>query len=362
MATNAIHEMISAYAAGCMDKKNLKAFREYVEEGGELPVGELGELQNVVALLPVILELEKPSPALKDKVAKRLISLQDEIKEKIKTTKQRTQSSPKTIVESTEPGEETEELKLTAPTKSTSFETIPPPPAHTTQAGPQTRGTEFYETAKRGNPPPPTKTYDLPPRSLRDLESDMASSSSIKYLWAAVVLSFLILLAGIIILYYSNGEYESKITSLEQRINSLQDEVTSARDFVNRYDELIEFMTYEDIQIFSLSPVDETASGSGKFMVSFLHREGLLELKEMPTLGTNQAFQVWLISDGRSYSIGSFVPSRAQRYIPVENIPYLPKNKIDMVRVTIEPLTGSDLPQGPAVLFGSINGAAESRR
>jgi hypothetical protein len=162
--------------------------------------------------------------------------------------------------------------------------------------------------------------------------------------------------------YYSNGEYESKIASLEQRINSLQEDITSTRDFVNRYDELIEFMTYEDIQIFSLSPVDETASGSGKFMVSFLHREGLLELKDMPTLGTNQAFQVWLISDGRSYSIGTFVPSRAQRYIPVENIPYLPKNKIDLVRVTIEPLTGSDLPQGPAVLFGSINGTAESRR
>jgi anti-sigma-K factor RskA len=120
-------------------------------------------------------------------------------------------------------------------------------------------------------------------------------------------------------------------------------------------------MTYEDIQIFSLSPVDETTSGSGKFMVSFLHREGLLELKDMPTLGTNQAFQVWLISDGRSYSIGSFVPSRTERYIPIENIPYLPKNKIDMVRVTIEPLTGSDLPQGPAVLFGSINGTAGSR-
>lgn len=70
MAANAIHEMISAYAAGCMDKKNFKTFREYMYEGGELPVGELGELQNVISLLPVILELENLIPLLKTRLLK----------------------------------------------------------------------------------------------------------------------------------------------------------------------------------------------------------------------------------------------------------------------------------------------------
>jgi hypothetical protein len=345
-----------------MDKKNLKAFREYIEQGGEMPVGELGELQNVVSLLPIILELEKPSPALKDKVAKKLISLQEEIKEKIKTTKQSTRSTAKTIIRNDEPEEESEELNITSPTKSTSFETIQPPSSRSTKTRPHTRGTDFYESAQHVNPPPPTKAYDLPPRTLRDLENgDIASSSSIKYLWAGIVFVFLLLFAGLILLYSSTGEYETKITALEQRINSLQEEVISTREFVNRYDELIEFMTYQDIQIVALSPVDESTSGSGKLMISFLHREALLELKEMPTLGTNQAFQIWLISNGRSYSIGSFVPSGTQRYIPITDIPYLPKNQIDLVRVTIEPLTGSELPQGPAVLFGNVGNGTTGR-
>lgn len=355
MAANAIHEMISAYAAGCMDKKNFKTFREYMSEGGDLPVGELGELQNVISLLPVILELEKPNPAIKDKVAKKLISLQDEIKEKIRITKQSTKTSAKTVVRSLEPEYE-EELNLSTTndeTRQTSFDEVTP----LSPISPPTRGTEFYESAKRVNPPPPTSVYELPPRTLKDIETDN-SSGKIKALWIALGLSFLILLGTIIILQFSSKDYDSQFAALESRINSLQQEVQSTRDLVTRFDELIEFMNYKDIQIIQLSPVDNSTSGYGKLMLSFTHREGLLELSEMPTLGTDQAFQIWLISDGRSYSVGSYVPNRAQKYIPIKDIPYLPKNQVELVRVTIEPLTGSELPQGPAVLFGSVNAAA----
>lgn len=354
MAANAIHEMISAYAAGCMDKKNFKTFREYMAEGGDLPVGELGELQNVISLLPVILELEKPNPAIKDKVAKKLISLQDEIKEKIRVTKQSTKTNARTVVRSLEP-EDDDNINLSIADdeelQPSVNEVLPPPPTSA-----PTRGTEFYESAKRVNPPPPTSVYELPPRTLRDIETDN-SSGKIKTLWVTLGLSFLILLGTIIILQFSSKDYDSQLAALESRINSLQQEVESTGNLVTRFDELIEFMNYSDIQIIQLSPVDNSTSGFGKLMLSFTHREGLLELSEMPTLGTDQAFQVWLISEGRSYSVGSYVPNRAQKYIPIDDIPYLPKNQVELVRVTIEPLTGSELPQGPAVLFGSVGAA-----
>lgn len=356
MASNAIHEMISAYAAGCMDKKNIQTFREYVESGGDLPVGELGELQNVISLLPVILELEKPSPALKDKVAKKLISLQDDIKDKIKTTRQTSaKTNARTVVANVEPDDD-DEIHLTETPEDnnpTSFHTLPPP----TETLPnQTRGTEFYDSAKRVNPPPPTSSYDLPPRSVEDIEKDN-SSGKIRSLWVALAVVFFALLGGLIIVHYSGKNYDIQISGLEQRINDLQQEIVSTREFVDKYDELIEFMMYDDIQIIHLAKVDENVTGSGKLMVSFQHREGLLELNNMPTLGSNQAFQIWLISDGRSYSIGSYVPSRTQKYIRISDIPYLPKNQIELVRVTIEPLTGSELPQGPGVLFGSVETA-----
>lgn len=87
MADKAIYEMISAFASGCMDSENYKYFRNYLLSDGEMPKGELGELQNVISLVPSILETETPNPELKEKVAKKLISLQDEIKLKIKEKK-----------------------------------------------------------------------------------------------------------------------------------------------------------------------------------------------------------------------------------------------------------------------------------
>ena len=377
MASNAIHEMIAAYSAGCIDKKNLQNFREYMESGGDMPVGELGELQNVISLLPVILELEKPSPNLKDKVAKKLIGLQDEIKEKIKITKQRTAATRstevppppphKSIVEEVPPEESrstqtgafdkvepTEErMEFTTPeeltkekTKATTFEDIAPQ---------QTRRTEFRSTGPQPDEPPtPTKRYDLPPRTVDDLESGKARKPIL--IWIAIGLVFAILLAGLIIVYNSSAGYKSQIASLEQRVASLQNEIDKNRGLINKYEDLNRFMNYGDLKVIPLSPIDENTSGSGKLMMSFEHREGLLELNDMPTLGTNQAFQVWLISEGRSFSLGSFVPNMQQKFIEIDDIPYIPKNEIELVRVTIEPLSGSDLPQGPAVLFGAVNG------
>ncbi|MDZ7767241.1 MAG: anti-sigma factor [Melioribacteraceae bacterium] len=363
MASNAIHEMIAACSAGCMDKKNYQNFREYIETGGDIPVRELGELQNVIALLPIILELEKPSPEIKDKVAKKLISLQDEIKEKIKTTKQhtaatraqereKTEAEQKFRTESSEPPRE--KTRLAEPEeevpRETSFETIPPPP----QA--ETRGTEFYESIKpHSQPAPPTQQYELPPRTKKDVDAYQNKVPVV--VWIVIALVFLILSTGLLIVNFSGHDYSQEITALEQRVDQLQQEVNSTQDFIDKNEELIQFMNYEDINVVTLSPIDETTGSTGKLMLSFTHREALLELKGMPSLGADQAFQVWLISDGRSYSLGSYVPSYVQKYIPIDNIPYVPRNEIELVRVTIEPLTGSDIPQGPAVLFGTVNGS-----
>ncbi len=356
MASNAIHEMIAAYAAGCIDKKNHQNFREYMESGGDLPVGELGELQNVISLLPVILELETPNPDLKDKVAKKLISLQGEIKEKIKTTKQNQSKqyghAKKEIVSPTAPTEIPTNLSEPEEetTESNRFTPVTPPSLS------HTRDTDFYDAIRPNNqPPPPTSQYDLPPRSIKDIKSN--KKGKISFTWIAIGLVFIILLAGLIIVYYSTTQYQTQIASLEKELSGIQNELSTSRQFVNKYDKLIQIMNYEDTKIIPLSAANNNTSGNGKLLISFNHREGLLNLNDMPTLGSNQAFQVWLISDGRSYSLGSFVPNPSDKYIEISDIPYIPMNRIELVRVTIEPLSGSNIPQGPAVLLGSVRGS-----
>ena len=83
MAEKAIHEMISAFAAGCIDRNNFVNFKDYIDNGGELPYRELGEMQNLMALIPLILEREKPDPKLKEILANKMMGMQNEINAKI---------------------------------------------------------------------------------------------------------------------------------------------------------------------------------------------------------------------------------------------------------------------------------------
>ena len=80
MADKAIDQMISAFATGCLDRDNFIQFKKYIQKGGEVPRGEIGEQQNVMALIPTILEIEQPDEIIKEQVAKKIIEIQEKIK------------------------------------------------------------------------------------------------------------------------------------------------------------------------------------------------------------------------------------------------------------------------------------------
>jgi hypothetical protein len=72
------NELMYAYTAGCLDYDEMKIF---VDKFKYLNIDkiELGELQNVISFLPVILEPEKPTAYVKDEIAKRLRKYKSEI-------------------------------------------------------------------------------------------------------------------------------------------------------------------------------------------------------------------------------------------------------------------------------------------
>jgi|GEM_PF-693042 len=76
------YEQLQAYALGCLDKNDFRNLRNYIHSGEEYPWQELGEYQNLSALLPSILKIEMPDPQLKDKVARKLYRIRDEIRAK----------------------------------------------------------------------------------------------------------------------------------------------------------------------------------------------------------------------------------------------------------------------------------------
>ncbi len=81
-------ELIRLSTIGCAGKSDLSALSTLMAEDANFPWKELGEYQNLAALLPSVLVLETPGWELKDKVAKKLYELRDEITTKVKEPKQ----------------------------------------------------------------------------------------------------------------------------------------------------------------------------------------------------------------------------------------------------------------------------------
>lgn len=335
MAGEAIHEMMAAFAIGCMDRKNFIQFKDYVDAGGELPEGALGELQNIVSLIPVILEIEQPNPSLKDEVAKKLISLQDEIKERIREEKKKTlfgKTFNSFSKESTRPT-----FQISKLTKSTIVKE--------TEEKPKTK----YEGSVIPENPP---QYITPPQPSAAFRAKEKSGGAIVG-WIALLVS-LILFS--IVGYYSFTSIEALNKQLEEVNHDLtlfRSELSRTNNFVNNYLSFIEFFNYNDVMVINLTSVDPNDKGRARVFLSFDVKEGLIQFKNVKPLPPNQAYQLWAVSKGISYSMGVYNPS-GNEYIHISSFPFIPKENIEMLKITIEPSTGSSTPSIQNYLVGNF--------
>jgi len=111
MEKKKIIDLIKLEVLGCINQKDSEVLHLAKETEVEFPWKELGEYQNLAALLPIALNLEFPAAELKDKVAMKLYEIRDEIKAKLDAKKALEEPEPLVLVE--EPKEvEEEEIHL----------------------------------------------------------------------------------------------------------------------------------------------------------------------------------------------------------------------------------------------------------
>lgn len=82
-----IQDLLPANALGCLSIEDTLNFKSVIDENPDFPWEELGEYQLTASLIPLTLNIESPSPKLKDKIALRLIKLRDEEKAKLEEEK-----------------------------------------------------------------------------------------------------------------------------------------------------------------------------------------------------------------------------------------------------------------------------------
>lgn len=371
MADQIVHEMIAAFSVGCMDRQNFVQFKEYMQQDGELPDGEMGELQNIVAMIPIILDIEKPHPSIKDKVAKRLIEIKDEIKAKIANERKTVATSySKTFTTPTEISEtvsfkSTKSINQTFGTKLTNINLK------------QTKSSkdEFAEYLEKRKtklqnreefipaPLPPAKeeTFEsfrkepdqvIPQKTVtkvdEQLETEEINSSS----WLGILSIIITLLLFTILGYFTftslNKIYNS-IDDLHNEINSMKSQLNAANNFVENYSALVEFFNYKDISVTNLQAANDSLQFSAKLLLSFNEKAGLIQFKNPRNLPAGKVYQLWAIRRSQFIPMGIFQPSGSE-FLRITQFPPMPKEQIDFFKVTIENAGGSEFPSSDVVL------------
>jgi hypothetical protein len=84
-------DLIQAKALGCLDPEDDVLLDKLMKEDKNFPWEELGQYQNLVAFLPILLDIEAPDPEVKDNVARELYELGEKLKaEKVEEVEQNT--------------------------------------------------------------------------------------------------------------------------------------------------------------------------------------------------------------------------------------------------------------------------------
>jgi hypothetical protein len=332
MADKAIDQMISAFAAGCLDKNNFIQFKKYIQKGGEVSKGEIGEQQNVMSLIPTILEIEKPDLEIKEEVAKKIIEIQEKIK---------TRDLNKLAVEpevDSEPPPEGPFGQKDIP-KDTQKEELIQKPLH---------DTDIPRPTSSG--PPVTK------------ETVTVKTRSSLVPWTLVIFMLTVLIIATVYFMKLNSDLEEQVIKIKNQLVGFQSEIANTNEFINDHLELIEFFNYKDVRIVNLLPIDETGGAWGRLLISFSSGEGLLQLKNMPALDSDEVYQLWMVSKDVTYPLSSIITRGGVRYYKISNIPYIPAEDVNLFRITKEARAGAIIPEGTAYLYGIFLKEPKKRR
>ncbi|HSD62572.1 MAG TPA: anti-sigma factor [Ignavibacteriaceae bacterium] len=422
-------ELIFAGVLGCLDLSDQTKLNEYIKSRGELPPN-VGEFQNIAAMLPVILTPESPDPQLKDKVARKLYRIKDEVRsrstgesvsaedfyknsrrdrqsllsgssiepEKSAPEEKRNEPEVKEIVKPPLPDSKDEKLitETKEPVIPEEFETVTPLRS-TFESFKSTRekvleGNFSEEGEEKKSPEIKTEpkipagekiktseriiTKDKIPHKTAAKELSYYKKATTKergkilekayrkkpstietpvgnkplYLWIAVSV-FVILFLAVAVIYLN---FSSEIKNLQLNNESLRQRLNDLSVKFSNTQEIQDFIESPDAKIINLKGTGINPEGKGKLIISLSQNKGYLQLSDMPVLGNDKSYQLWVqLPSGGYYSLGVYNPAGRIQYFPF-NIPQSVIENINEFIVTEESSGGAARPGNKEFLSGSF--------
>jgi anti-sigma-K factor RskA len=433
-------DLIYAGVLGCLDRADQTKLSAYIASGGELPAN-IGELQNIAAMLPIILQAETPDPDLKDKVARKLYRIKDQIRAKSTGEKAATNTAevfyknsrlnrkPTATEEKLSPsvaeeskGEENPQVPEVVDKKAPAIETkkellkegisseIKAPEVQSADFEPVTPSRNTFESFKstrekvlEGNfddipeekgeikeeekpeakiptrekiktyervitkekPSYKTSAKEVPYGKISTKERGKSFERAYKRRYMTeetpnkktgmnfwlVISFFVILLLALTVLYLN---FSSEIKDLKTTNDTLRQQVTDLSVKFNSTQEIQNILESSDVKVINLDGTGINPVGKGKLILSRLQNKGYLQLSDMPALGSNSSYQLWMqLPDGKYFSLGVFNPVGRIQYFPFK-IPQSEGANISEFLVTVESSTGASNPGNKVFLTGFL--------
>jgi len=289
---NEIVELIYPFVLGCLSNEEQVNTYNRFKDSEPFPWKLLGEYQNLVALLPVILELEKPSEEGREKILNRIYHIKSMKKEdKIKSFERVSSTSSQLKIpieeeiapkEKFERVEKLDEEEIRQEKRSAKggdeFEPVVPFKPAIERSKPE----EFTESRKRNY-------------------SSIIIIGLIVFYVASAVMAYL---------FYQDRAlfYETEIENLKSRIETLSSE------YQNR-PEIPGLGELRNPRIVDLTNSNGAIS-NGEIIFSYEDKRGYLHIKHLPILDSDNGYQLWGNFNGNFLSLGVFKVSSRPDYFP----------------------------------------------
>ncbi|MDR3625860.1 MAG: anti-sigma factor [Ignavibacteriaceae bacterium] len=382
---NEYSELLFAYSLGCLDKDDLLLLEEYLQAGNEFPWQELGEYQNLVALLPSILNMETPGPELKDKVARKLYRIKNE---------RRTKKAPESIirnktvseVKANPPAEEKAELsgyfeqsrssvqnnaadeKEKPDEEPSQFQTDFSSVQEDSNAEPakesasplsqeqnnitnvdeiDTLGTELNETPATQETIPVKE--EKKPYRLHGISEEKKEKKNISGI-VTVIIILLLVLAG---LFYFYQKFSTDVNKYKLSVDNLNKQVAGLTIQLSVNKEVDKILQMKDAHIINLYNTSINKEGFGKVIISFENSSGFLQLSDLPVLSNDKYYQLWMTSEKTTTSLGVCKPSGNLSYFPIALPSQNYKGEIRFF-VTVESSNNASTPSNKIYLTGVL--------
>lgn len=402
---------ICSFALGCLDRNEYFEMLEKMQDKLHFPFQELGEFQNLVALLPTILNIETPKPEVKDKIARKLYRIKDIKRPERKITKETVPSNihPQNTAqkesqlkenffelgslkdkESTlEDIKESEKQENFVHSKEKEFQPVKsitkkieedeiPSTKKIDVNLPQTSKEEIEkqeiskkelftdkQMEEKSISVGQKVNYEIQlenieqkllniERKLVVMSTEMIGKKTSKFSFGqAFILFIFFLLALGGLFYFQNQKVENVSKQLTQQFNFMKDDVNN---IINTNKDVYEVLLAQNMKIAFLNSSQNNPSIYGKIFINPASRNGVIQLANLKRLENSKIYRFWIRRNNEWIKNNEFFPIRSVQYFSIYDLPEI-TNQAQLTFLVTEEETNasSNKPEGNPVLQGVLS-------